>query len=335
MKHIIFFFLITIITLSSCTKDKEAFCPLPGKQCGDSTLYASLLPADTCILFPELQGPSYIYERIGPGYGLIGKSPSNPDEWLYFIHPEGASSNDGSEIWKTDTCSGKKQFIIDKVRSQPKINKEGWLIFRLRTDGFMYKLSPEGDSLEAVSDQVAHDQFDWCLDGQAFFYRARFKKVAYLISIEGEVLDSFNLDCHAIAGRGDRIAMNLKSNITGTYTRLVILNLHTGDLSDVGEIELGLGGPLALAWETDESLIGVFVKGAYRIHVLTGEVELVKETCDNLSYYYPSVDSDNTAWLLLGRQDFMYPQSLNVDFTTSMVMLNTQTGEEWKLDLDQ
>lgn len=31
----------------------------------------------------------------------------------------------------------------------------------------------------------------------------------------------------------------------------------------------------------------------------------------------------------------MYPQSLNVYFTTSMVMLNTQTGEEWKLDLDQ
>ncbi|MCB0554907.1 MAG: hypothetical protein KDD02_15250 [Phaeodactylibacter sp.] len=335
MKQHIFSLFIAAIALSSCTKDKDAFCPPPSKQC-DSTLYASLLPADSCVVFPEISfGILYIYNRVGPGYALIGKNPSNSDEWLFMIHPEGASTNIDSEIWKIDTCSGRKEILIDSVRSQPKINKDGWLLFRLGSDGFMYKLSPDGDSLEAVSDLVAHDLFDWCLDGEAFFYRARFKKMAYLVSINGEVLDSFNLDCHAITGRENRIAMNLKSNITGTYTRLAILNVHTGDLIDMGEIELGLGGPLALAWETDESLIGVFVKGVYRIDVLTGDVELVKETCDNLSYYYPSVDSDNPDWLVLGRQDFIYPQSLHVDFTTSMVMLNTQTGEEWKLDLDQ
>ncbi|MCB9272553.1 MAG: hypothetical protein H6564_00835 [Lewinellaceae bacterium] len=331
-------FVAFAITFYSCTKDKDAICPPPGKQCGDSTLYASLLPADTCVVFPEItSGILYIYQRVGLGYGLIGKSSSNSDEWLYLINREVSSTGLlGSEIWKIDTCSGRKEMIIDSVHVQPKYNSKGWLLILSTRDALLYRLKENGDSLKIVSDQIAHDLFDWCLDGEAFFYRARFKEVAYLVSIEGEVLDSFALDCHAIAGRANRIALSLESPLSTTHSRIGILDLNNGELTEVVELrDVGLGGPQALTWESDKTLIGAFPRGLYRIHIPTGEVEAIKETCDNLFYFYPSMGPDDNSWLFLGRRDYMYPQLLNVDFTISMVMLNTQTGEEWKLDLDQ
>ena len=100
----------------------------------------------------------------------------------------------------------------------------------------LYRLKENGDSLKIVSDQIAHDLFDWCLDGEAFFYRARFKEVAYLVSIEGEVLDSFALDCHAIAGRANRIALSLESPLSTTHSRIGILDLNNGELTEVVEL---------------------------------------------------------------------------------------------------
>ncbi len=336
MKQHIFSLFIAAIALSSCTKDKDAFCPPPGKQC-DSTLYASLLPADTCVVFPELYGPSYIYERIGLGYSLIGKSPGNPDEWLYIIGRENnATGDEGAEIWKIDTCFGRKEMIVDSIYVQPKLNSNGWLLFMSRKDGLLYKITENGENLSVVSKEINNVNFDWCLNGEAFFYRARFKKVAYLVSIEGEVLDSFNLDCHAIAGRENRVALSLKSYAV-TNTRIAILNLFNGSLTDVTDLaDIGMGGPLSLIWESDESLIGVFAgRGFFRIHIPSGAVEPIKVVCDNFSYYYPVVDPEAPSWLISGRFDYTYPEIGHVYFTTSMVMLNTHTGEEWKLDLDQ
>ncbi|MCO6489811.1 MAG: hypothetical protein J5I98_15450, partial [Phaeodactylibacter sp.] len=198
-QHIILSF-FWILALVSCTKDNAAIPTPPTKQC-NKTLYAHPLPADTCLDFPDLWGTTYFYYRVGPGYALIGKNPNNPDEWIYLINREEVpTSNEGSEIWKVDTCSGRKQFILDKVKSQPKVSKQGWMIFRRTYDGLMYRANLQGDSLKAVSNLVAHDLFDWCLEGEAFFYRARFKDLAYLVDINGNVLDSFALDCHAIAG---------------------------------------------------------------------------------------------------------------------------------------
>ena len=331
-------FVAFAITFYSCTKDKDAICPPPGKQCGDSTLYASLLPADTCVVFPEItSGILYIYQRVGLGYGLIGKSSSNSDEWLYLINREVSSTGLlGSEIWKIDTCSGRKEMIIDSVHVQPKYNSKGWLLILSTRDALLYRLKENGDSLKIVSDQIAHDLFDWCLDGEAFFYRARFKKVAYLVSIEGEVLDSFNLDCHAIAGRENRVALSLKSYAV-TNTRIAILNLFNGSLTDVTDLaDIGMGGPLSLIWESDESLIGLFAgRGFFRIHIPTGIVEPLKEACDNLIYFYPAIELTTPSWPIAGRHDLAYPEIGHVYFTASMAMFNTQAGEEWKLGLDQ
>ncbi|MCO6487456.1 MAG: hypothetical protein J5I98_03510 [Phaeodactylibacter sp.] len=334
MKQHIILSLIAMGAFSNCSKEDDAVIPSPDKQC-NSALYASPLPADTCLDFPD-EPVLYFYHRVGPGYSLVGKNPGNPDEWLYLLHPEEAGINDGAEIWKVDTCSGSKQFILDEVKNQPKVNKQGWMIFRRTFDGLMYRISLRGDSLLAVSNIVAHDLFDWCLDGEAFFYRARFKDVAYLVDINGNVLDSFAMDCHAIAGRGEHIAVSLDSEFSSTNSRIAILNLSNNELAEVAELTtVGLVGPLALAWESDESLIGAFSQGLYRIHVLTGEVEPIKETCENLFYYYPVVDSDNPSWLILGKRDYSWPVLANIDFTTNMVLYNTETGEEWKLDLDQ
>ena len=337
MKQHIILFLIAILAFSACSKQDDTIFTPPDKQC-NSTLYASLLPADTCLDFPDLSGPSYIYHRVGLGYSLIGKNPVNPDEWLYLINrEESATSNEGSEIWKVDTCSGRKQFILDKVKSQPKVNEQGWMIFRRTFDGLMYRATLQGDSLKAVSSLVAHDLFDWCLNGEAFFYRARFKDIAYLVSIDGAVLDSFALDCHAIAGRGNRIALSLDSEVSANHSRIAILNLSTGGLTEVTETGgMGIGGPLALAWESDNTLIGAFGReGLYRIHISTGEVETIEETCENVYYYYPVVDPESSSWLILGKRDYSWPDTAQVYFTTNMVLFNTETGEEWKLDLDQ
>ncbi|MCB0550543.1 MAG: hypothetical protein KDD19_23440 [Phaeodactylibacter sp.] len=338
MKQYIIVSLIAIWVFSACSEEDDAVFTPPDKQC-NSTLYASLLPADTCLDFPDLWGTTYFYYRVGPGYALIGKTPNNPDEWIYLINREEVpTSNEGSEIWKVDTCSGRKQFILDKVKSQPKVSKQGWMIFRRTYDGLMYRANLQGDSLKAVSNLVAHDLFDWCLDGEAFFYRARFKDVAYLVDINGNVLDSFALDCHAIAGRGNRIALSLDSEVSVNHSRIAVLNLFTGSLTEVTETGgMGIGGPLALAWESDDTLIGAFGRaGLFRIHISTGEVEPIKETCENVFYYYPVVDLDNPSWLILGKRDYYWPDSLSrVYFTADMVLYNTETGEEWKLDLDQ
>ncbi|MCO6489812.1 MAG: hypothetical protein J5I98_15455 [Phaeodactylibacter sp.] len=337
MKHNIILSLFWILTLASCSKDDGAIPMPPVKQC-NSTLYASLLPADTCLDFPDLWGPTYIYHRVGPGYALIGKNPDNPDEWLYLIHPEGAGINDGSEIWKIDTCSGRKQFLLDEIKSQPKVNKQGWMIFRRTFDGLMYRISLQGGGLLPISNVVAHDLFDWCLDGEAFFYRARFKDVSYLSTIDGTVFDSFNLDYHAIAGRKNQIAFSMRSENSGFNTRIAILNLDNGGLTDLVNLDgIGIGSPDALSWENDNALIGLFVHyGLYRIHIPSGVVELVKEeVCDNTLYYFPSIDQQNPSWFFLSKQNHSYPDTGQVYFTTDMVVYNTETGEEWKLDLDQ
>ena len=336
MRNIIFLLLIAAILLASCTKEDDGSFLPPPQRC-DSTLYARPLTPDTCMDFPD-EPVLYFYQRVGLGYGPIGKSADNPDEWFFLINREESSTgNEGSEIWKVDTCSGRKQLILDKVKSQPKINEQGWMIFRRAFDGLMYKISPEGDSLKAVSNLVAHDLFDWCLDGEAFFYRARFKDVAYLVSIDGTVLDSFVMDYHAVAGRGNRVALSLESDLTTTNSRIAILNLTNGELAEVADLqEVGLGGPLALAWESDESLVGTFSAGLYRIDVPTGEVEEIEGYCENLFYYYPVIDPDNPYWLILGKRDYEYPTEFaQVNFTANVVLYNTETGQEWQLDLDQ
>ena len=328
-------FVALAITFCSCTKDKDTFCPPNGKQC-DSTLYANPLPTDSCVIFPEISsGNLYISTRIGPGYALVGKSSINLDEWLYTFHPEGASSNIGAELWKVDTCSGKKQKLADNVYVQPKINQNGWILFMNNQDGLLYKINETGSNLSPVSSEINNITFDWCMNGEAFFYRARFKKVAYLVSVEGTVLDSFNLDCYAIAGRKNRIAMNLKSEISGAYSKIVILNLDNGYLTNIVELNgMGKGWPLALTWESDETIIGAFALGLFRIHVSTGEIETLEKTCDNLFYYYPNILPASPSWLAISRRDYTYPELSQVFFTTNMVLYNTQTGEEWKLDLD-
>ena len=157
-----------------------------------------------------------------------------------------------------------------------------------------------------------------------------------ILSTRNALLYSFNLDCHAIAGRENRVALSLKSYAV-TNTRIAILNLFNGSLTDVTDLaDIGMGGPLSLIWESDESLIGLFAgRGFFRIHIPTGIVEPLKETCDNLIYFYPAIELTTPSWLIAGRHDLAYPEIGHVYFTTSMVMLNTQTGEEWKLDLDQ
>ncbi|MCO6492540.1 MAG: hypothetical protein J5I98_29250, partial [Phaeodactylibacter sp.] len=132
---------------------------------------------------------------------MIGKNPGNPDEWIYLINQEEVSTgNEGSEIWKVDTCSGRKQKLTDRAYIQPKVNQNGWILFMNKEDGLLYKIKVQGDSLTAISKEINNITFDWCLEGEAFFYRARFKDLAYLVDINGNVLDSFALDCHAIAG---------------------------------------------------------------------------------------------------------------------------------------
>ncbi|MCO6492541.1 MAG: hypothetical protein J5I98_29255 [Phaeodactylibacter sp.] len=66
MKHLILL-LAMILAFSSCSKEgDDPFVP-PIKQCNDR-LYAHPLPADTCLDFPDLWGPTYIYHRVGLGY---------------------------------------------------------------------------------------------------------------------------------------------------------------------------------------------------------------------------------------------------------------------------
>ncbi|MCO6489814.1 MAG: hypothetical protein J5I98_15465 [Phaeodactylibacter sp.] len=336
MKHNIILYLIAIWVFSACSKDDGATPMPPVKQC-NNTLYASLLPADTCLNFPD-DPVLYFYHRVGLGYSPIGKSPSNQDEWFFLINrEEKVSDNVGSEIWKVDTCSGRKQKLADSIFVQPKINQNGWILFMSLKDGLLYKIKENGAGLAAVSTEINNITFDWCLNGEAFFYQARFKDIAYLTDINGSVLDSFAMDSYAIAGRRERIALSLHSDVSSSYTRIAVLNLLNGALTDVIEIAgRGIGSALALAWESDDALIGAFGRaGLYRIHVSTGEIEPIKETCENLFYYYPVVDSDNPSWLILGKRDYSWPEMAQVYFTTNMVLYNTETGEEWKLDLDQ
>lgn len=331
----IIIFLLVILAASACSKEGNTPSIPPVKQCNDR-LYASPLPADTCLYFPD--GPVlYFYHRVGLGYALIGRNPEHSDEWIYLINrEEGSTGNEGSEIWKVDTCSGRKQKLTDHAYIQPKLNQNGWILFMNRQDGLLYKVNTQGDSLAVVSQEVNNITFDWCLNGEAFFYRARFKDMAYLVDINGSVLDSFAMDCHAIAGRGNRIALSLYNNTTFNHTRIAILNLTDRTLTEVVEVGgTDIQEPLALAWESDNTLIWAISRGLYRLHVSTGVIEPIKETCENVFYYYPVVERGASPWLILGKRDYSWPVLANIDFTTNMVLYNTDTGEEWKLDLDQ
>ena len=93
---------------------------------------------------------------------------------------------------------------------------------------------------------------------------------------------------------------------------------------------------LALAWESDDALVGAFGRaGLFRIHVSTGEVEPIKETCENVFYYYPVVGPDGPSWLIVGKRDYSWPEMADIDFTANIVLYNTETREAGKLDLDQ
>ena len=336
MRNIIFLLLIAAILLASCTKEDDGSFLPPPQRC-DSTLYARPLTPDTCMDFPD-EPVLYFYQRVGLGYGPIGKSADNPDEWFFLINREESSTgNEGSEIWKVDTCSGKKQKLANQAYIQPKLNRNGWILFMNKKDGLLYKIKENGDSLTVVSKEINNITFDWCLDGQAFFYRARFKDVAYLVSIDGTVLDSFAMDCYAIAGQGERVALSLRSDESGSYTKIALLNLLNGELTDMVEIAgMGIGGALALDWESDNTLIAAVGRGLHRINMNSGEVEEIEGDCENLFYYYPVIDPDNTSWLILGKRDYEYPTEFaQVNFTANVVLYNMETGQEWQLELDQ
>ena len=189
--------LLLSLIMFSCQKedDNQLFCDPPSVASCVPTQFFFPLPQDSCVDFPPPGLPEYQYSISNPLISDGKINPENLEEILFTETTIGPLGVEDLNLWILDTCAGNMLLLVDhRIYGQPSWGKNNLVLFASYLDGFIYKIKSNTDSLTRLTEHIAFHQYDWCLNGEAFFYRGQHNKISYLVSTDGIVLDSFDIN---------------------------------------------------------------------------------------------------------------------------------------------
>jgi hypothetical protein len=280
----VLFYKISIFVLFgmvSCSKDKT---PSPKNQ-------------NDCQDFPITQGnasiPIFQYENYiaGPTF-----NPNNADE---FVLQQINYTSQESRLIKYNLSTGSKEILLEnmnKILSQPKWNKKGWITFNSYPDYNIWIVKDNGDSLTQLTnfEHCLYPVFNSSGKNIIFQYTPVLGVPYYTLSIdlETKIIDTLN---NAFGTFNDVSENNilLSSIFVGQQNYLGTTSIY--DIDFTPYVDLGLKSLEGLAWHPNNTKFHYtdYVDGGLKeFDITTGKLNILLNNCDSKRYTTISVSND-------------------------------------------
>jgi hypothetical protein len=314
----LFFFLLPIL-FTQCTKDRYD----PNAPC---------IPHEEFTTGPNWE-PIFSSETKQPI--RFSFNPTNPNE-ISFVFWERGSSGLGLFNLKT----GNYRTIIDLeegvyILDKPIWSPEGWILLNiLENVGVfnLYKLDPDEAELERLTDWgfTIDPVFD--ITGEKIIFMvANVSPATWLvIDKEGEVLDT------TYRGPSSSYSSWQHSQYIANVTSLGLM--ITDPYQNQSEVIYPVNSELdqsieSTVWLDEERIFWCFTTGVYITNIVTGETEVIRETC-NARYYQRPTYAPDIDKIVLERCERIKDTETSGRFIVTPTMMNPDGSEEEVLEIE-
>lgn len=330
MKNLLYaLFWLCVLGVVACHKEPHNPINPEPAPCDSTISWTPVLP-DTCFDLPFTPTGFVLATLHLPVFKAPHFCPFNAHQFVYLN-----IDYDSTAIYRADACSGDKQLIVKTLyTSLPQWGEKDWILFKLNT--ILHKVKSNGDSLSVVSSDEGISDYYWINDAEAIQVSWRDNSVNFfdfIMTPSGEIIDTIPYLIGTGVYRNGKIFTKL---VNSPVRYLGLVNTTTWQFTPLMEID---SSPSLListpAWLDDHTVVWVNLSGIYKMDIQTTQVTTIKETpCQNLKYYSIAAAPDGSGRLLTSRLEYVYvtPDSL-VEYQR-ISMLDTFTGQEWILGLE-
>jgi WD40 repeat protein len=318
--------IVALLWMSSCRYD--ALPPL-GKTCPNSLPIISNGPCDHTIAnTPE---PPLGFVGIGPDRGFVYPT-FNPHDRCEILVVKGNGETKIADLIIYDVETNTERFIMNiKPWSYPRWSVKDWIVFQA-SDGQIWKVKSEGDSLTRLTHFGGNYDPDWSPDGEKIVYERAGKGLA-IMDAQGNLLmelDSIKTSANW-SPDGDLLAF-VKDKSLAFY------HISTGEVSIITPFPEYYGDSdkwirtEAFAWLPDgQKLIwGNHDSSFFITDILTEETTQIIEGCGvggDRSYSELDVSHDGKK-LVASRTSQKLVSPDTIEGETVMALLNIDGSEE-------
>jgi len=155
----------------------------------------------------------------------------------------------------------------------------------------------------------------------------------YILTADGQLIDSIDLFFHPnISARDNRLATSI---FVDGERHIGYYDLNTEDMIITSAVPQSSSTPV-VTW-IDENNLAYHdnTYGIYQLNLLTEEVTLLREECDNIQYNDLHASPQTNGILYFAETRRILIDSTSFDSKTRIYKLNVYTDEQWLVDLEE
>ncbi|HMT35484.1 MAG TPA: hypothetical protein PKC41_06480 [Chitinophagaceae bacterium] len=311
MKYIIISFIILFI-FSSCKRAK-ILPVLPTSKHEKYTYIDNYIfnlnsnCTDTILDFGN-QEPQFIFHNSYTNYAYF--NPENPNEILYYKDNYSLNSNYKLLIYNRSTASSQLLFN-SQLTSQAKWSRNGWVL--LCADS-IYKIKPNGDSLEALT---RGKNAEWNFEGTKFVFKPFDESCTLLYNDSSKITDTLPIKVEGLL-----CWQNATNLMAFASTDISTNGLNIVDMNQMSsETVLDNLSPVGLYWLSEFEII---YGGDHNIRILNlknNTITTIAKICPNEGIHsicYSSISNE----LLITVSHYKQIDKTKVEASSYLMILN-------------
>ena len=328
-------FSIFALYLFSCREDDNAAMPLcdpiPPAPCEQVVTMTPYI--DTCF---EIESPPQTWVTVLKDYSAVnlGYKPGSEDEFLFH---RGHENQTGPWIGRVNLCTGEINHVVSKGylgKARAKWGENDWVIFgdeNLR----LWKVKIDGTGLEQFTEErycYPTPVYDNLIVATRFLADQPNVYASVLLDLEGNEIDTFEIAVKYSGYYNNKLATS--TNLYEIGGEIGYVDLSTGEfiaVAPLGEENIFVGNT---DWLDENTIVFQDKKGLHMVDINDGEIITLKEQCDNNSMRYISATPGfNSGNLLLGEFHYWPMSAIERCVYPRIFKYDTNTGEQWEIDL--
>lgn len=309
-KQIILFLIISLVLLSSCSKDNIE------NEC------LTIPQEEECIDIPPPVGwttGDHQWIKALPYYETPHFNPNNPNELIFRLYEN--SGDQFLQLVKYNFSTQEKETIYQGDFVFPKWSKKDWILFS-QSDFNFYKIKSNGDSLTQLTFSGNGAAADWNLAGDQFIYDNISNNSSIIMSENGTPLDTIEGGALSMSWQHD----SLLASIGPAW--LSVQNSNSQELDFRVIHEINSSGTTRAEWLDSDNIIWAYNDGIFKSNIISNETVLLQESCDSKVYQYPTVSRISNKVVFQRTDKELIETEVNKGTATSRMFIMNFDGSE-------